>query len=125
MSSTTKVRRAVSVATIDALHRFMNVWILRTICIGQSPMKWGLDMPRLLHYVAGVRLIVDPYDHHLWNFTIRSRRYHLRARGGTFVLRTDDGTLLGTYNDWNLAIAAAKEYAHKAITEPIPIVARV
>jgi len=79
-------------------------------------------MPHLLHYVSGVRLIVDPYDHRLWNFTIHGKRYNLRARGGSFVLRTDAGDPLGSFTDWSKAVAAAREHAHTAITDRLPVI---
>ncbi|MDQ6601377.1 MAG: hypothetical protein M3176_05155 [Chloroflexota bacterium] len=80
-------------------------------------------MPRLLHYVSGVRLIVDPYDHRLWHFAIRSKRYDLQTRGGSYILRTDDGVLLGRFQDLDKAIQGAREHAHSAATERIPLIA--
>ena len=79
-------------------------------------------MPRLLHYVAGVRLVVDPYDHRLWHFAMLGKRYTLRDRGGTAALQTDEGMPLGTFHDWSRAVATAREHAHTASTERIPII---
>ena len=78
-------------------------------------------MPRLLQYVSGVRLIVDPYDHRLWHFTVQGKRYDLRARGGSYVLRTETGEPLGTFNDLNRAVERSREHVHAAATERIPI----
>ncbi len=79
-------------------------------------------MPRLLHYVSGVRLTVDPYDSRYWHFTISGKRYNLRSRGGGFVLHADDDTILGRYEDWSKAVAFAREHAHTANTERLPII---
>jgi len=87
--------------------------------------KGTLPMPRLLQYVSGVRLVVDVYDHRLWHFTIRGRRFDLRERGGSYVLQTDDGTKLGSFDDWDRAIVIARDHAHRAITERIPVIAPV
>ncbi len=81
-------------------------------------------MPRLLQYVSGVRLSVDPYDHRLWHCTIQRRRYNLRERGGAYLVHAEDGTKLGTFDDWGKAIASAREHAHRTITERIPVIAR-
>lgn len=80
-------------------------------------------MPRLLQYVSGVRLIADPYDRHLWHFAIQRRRYDLRARRGRFLLQTEGGAPLGMFDDWNRAIACAREHRYAADTERIPVVA--
>jgi hypothetical protein len=80
-------------------------------------------VPRLLHYVAGIRLVIDPYDHRLWRFAMHGKRYTLRDRGGSAVLQTEDGAPLGTFHDWSRAIATAREHAHTATTEQIPIIA--
>ncbi len=79
-------------------------------------------MARQLHYVSGVRLIVDPYDIRLWHFTMQGKRYDVRTKGGAFLLSTDDGTLLGRYTDWSRAIAGAREHAHSAATERLPAI---
>jgi hypothetical protein len=54
---------------------------------------------------------------------MRGKRYTLRDRGGSAVLQTEDGAPLGTFYDWGRAIATAREHAHAAATEQIPIVA--
>lgn len=79
-------------------------------------------MARLLHYVSGIRLIADAYDLRLWRFTIQRKRYLLRARGGTFVLQTEDGRAVGTFRDWTAAVAEAREHARAANTDRIPLV---
>ena len=79
-------------------------------------------MPRLLQYVSGIRLTVDRYDHRLWHFMIQRRRYDLRERGGSYVVQAEDGTKLGTFDDWSKAVASAREHAHRAITERIPVI---
>jgi hypothetical protein len=85
-------------------------------------MKGSLPMPRMLQYVSGVRLIIDLYDSRLWHFTIHGKRYDLRARGGAFTLHADDGTLLGRFHDWSPAVAHAREHAHTAATERLPVI---
>ncbi len=79
-------------------------------------------MARLLHYVSGIRLMADAYDPRLWRFSIHRKRYLLRSRGGTFVLQTEDGTAVGTFRDWNAAVAEAREHAHAASTDRIPLI---
>lgn len=81
-----------------------------------------LTMARLLHYVSGVRLMADAYDPRLWHFSIHRKRYLLRARGGIFVLQTEDGAALGTFRDWNAAVAEARAHAHAARTDHIPLI---
>ncbi|GEM_PF-3983176 len=80
-------------------------------------------MPRLLHYVSGVRLTVDPYDHRLWHFVIRGKRYDVQTRGGSYILRSDDGLMVGRFLDLSKAVQGAREHAHSATTERLPIIA--
>ncbi|MHB8648460.1 MAG: hypothetical protein ACYDAR_21980 [Thermomicrobiales bacterium] len=80
-------------------------------------------MQRLLHYVSGVRLIVDPYDHRLWHFVIRGKRYDVQTRAGSYILRSDDGVMVGRFLDLSKAVQGAREHAHAAPTERFPIIA--
>lgn len=77
-------------------------------------------MPRQLQYVTGVRLIEDAYDRWQWHFVIARKRFALRARGGAYVLCSDDGMRLGTFDDVRRAIAQAREHARMADTERFP-----
>ena len=74
-------------------------------------------MPRQLQYVAGVRLIEDAYDRWQWHFVIARKRFTLYARGGAYVLCSDDGMKLGTFDDVSRAVAQAREHAQTANTE--------
>ncbi len=77
-------------------------------------------MPRQLQYVAGVRLIEDAYDRWQWHFVIARKRFALRARGGAYVLCSDDGMRLGTFDDMSRAVAQARAHAQMANTERLP-----
>ena len=91
--------------------------ILRIIRTAQPTTKGTLPMPRQLQYVAGVRLIEDAYDRWQWHFVIARKRFALRARGGAYVLCSDDGMRLGTFDDVSRAVARAREHAQTANTE--------
>ncbi len=78
-------------------------------------------MPRQLQYVAGVRLIEDAYDRWQWHFVISRNRFTLRARGGTYVLCSDDGMRLGAFDAVSRAVAQAREHARMADTERLLI----
>jgi len=109
---------------MNGVHRFI---IVRNLRIDERRVliahERGHAMPRLLHYVSGVRLIIDPYDHRLWHFVIRGKRYALQTRGGSYILRSDDGVSLGRFVDVSKAIQGAREHAHSAATDRIPLVA--
>src|SRR5258708_1304377 len=104
------------------VHRYNNVRIFRTTRASPRYRKGAQSMPRLLHYVSGVRFIVDPFDHRLWHFTIRGKRYQLRERSGGYMLQDDDDAPLGRFTDWGAAVAAAREHMHAAVTERIPVI---
>jgi len=78
-------------------------------------------MPRFLRDIAGIRLIVDRYDLHVWHAVIGKQRYHLRERGGAVLLYAEDGHLLGRFADWDPAVAGARAHAEAAGTlRPAP-----
>ena len=68
-------------------------------------------MPHCLRYAAGVRLVADPFDPHLWRCAVAGRRYALRERRGTIVLVGADGEALGWFRTWERAVERAAEHA--------------